>query len=219
MKTVYIILTSAVLTVGLKSTGSAQDIQLDHNDRSEYKYEAKDESLLLSKHTVQNRMLDTELFYSENILKVENDFVIPSGKSVHIISSTEIFIGPGFEAQAGSDFIAEVLTGEDVRLLKSKTKTKDNLLTSEESSQLSVFPNPAVSSATVEYSIMQDEQIIDLKLYDIAGNLVSTLLENQRQKEGKHQNTFDISHLPNGIYYYRLETDALPITRKLVVSR
>ncbi len=183
-------------------------------------YDVKSESLLLSKYTVQNEAHVTELFHSENTIRLKNDFVVPKGKSVHIVSGTEIILEPGFFAEYGSEFVAEIRADANFDLAENKATATNDLLAEQNFSQLSVYPNPVENTATIGYDIIQDKQVVSLKLYDLSGNVVSTIIESERQTTGRHKATLNTSHLPNGVYYYRLEpSSTMPITRKLIVSR
>ena len=221
MKTVYVLLASAGLVVGVESTGTAQNNQVNDAELIiKTEYDMKSESLLLSKYTVRNETRVTELFHSENTIKLENDFVVPEGKSVHIVSGTEIILEPGFVAEYGSEFVAEIRADATFNLVENKVTATNDLLAEQNFDQLSVYPNPVENTATIGYDIVQDEQIVSLKLYDLSGNVVSTIIESERQTSGRHKATLNTSHLPNGVYYYRLEpSSTMPITRKLIVSR
>ena len=71
------------------------------------------------------------------------------------------------------------------------------------------YPNPFNPSTVIEYSIpVVDAKFasttnVTLKVYDILGNEVSTLV-NKKQSPGNYEVEFDASSLSSGIYFYRL---------------
>jgi len=75
------------------------------------------------------------------------------------------------------------------------------------------YPNPFNPSTTIEYSIPNIEthgyasQLIQLKIYDILGQEVTTLV-NKQQQPGNYTVNFNASSinggLPSGVYFYRL---------------
>ncbi|HEX2962319.1 MAG TPA: T9SS type A sorting domain-containing protein [Ignavibacteriales bacterium] len=76
------------------------------------------------------------------------------------------------------------------------------------------FPNPFNPSTTINYSIPW-ESFVELKVYDILGREVSTLV-SQVQNEGKHEVQFEASGLPGGIYIYALRAGNYKASRKLL---
>lgn len=79
------------------------------------------------------------------------------------------------------------------------------------------LPNPVSSSALISY-ILSTSGTVSLKLYDVMGHEVRTLV-SERQEAGEHSVTLDASDLPNGVYYYRLSTDASSLTRRMLVVK
>ncbi len=66
-----------------------------------------------------------------------------------------------------------------------------------------IFPNPVSTSATLSFTLPQS-QFTSLKIYNALGNEVATLI-NQRLPAGDQKVEFNASHLPSGVYYYRLQ--------------
>ncbi len=64
------------------------------------------------------------------------------------------------------------------------------------------YPNPFNPSTAISYQLSADSYVT-LKVYDILGNLVKTLV-NQYQNKGKYDINFDARKLASGIYFYRL---------------
>jgi len=75
------------------------------------------------------------------------------------------------------------------------------------------YPNPFNPVSTIEYSIPK-EGFVTLKVYDILGREVSTLV-NKNQSVGKYTVNFDGSGLASGIYFYVLKTNNFVLSRKM----
>jgi len=76
-------------------------------------------------------------------------------------------------------------------------------------------PNP-FSSVTNIYYYLEKESHVQLSVYDITGQKIRTLI-NEQQGSGKKTLTFDGTDLPNGIYICTLEVGSLTQSRKMLL--
>ncbi len=79
------------------------------------------------------------------------------------------------------------------------------------------YPNPFNPVTQIEYSIPVKSQI-SVEVFDLLGVKVSTLYEGV-QKAGNHKVTFNGSKLAGGIYFYRLKSDNVSLTKKLILLK
>jgi len=79
------------------------------------------------------------------------------------------------------------------------------------------YPNPFNPSTVISYSVPQNS-FVTLKVYDIIGNEVATLV-NQTQSAGKYDIRFDASSLSNGVYLYSIKTDNFSSTKKMILMK
>jgi len=75
------------------------------------------------------------------------------------------------------------------------------------------YPNPFNPSTRINYQISKDD-FVTLKVYDIIGNEVATLI-NKEQSAGKYSVDFNAANIPSGVYLYRLQAGELVQTRKM----
>ncbi|MDP2365419.1 MAG: T9SS type A sorting domain-containing protein, partial [Ignavibacteria bacterium] len=76
-------------------------------------------------------------------------------------------------------------------------------------------PNPVNPSTKITYSIAKIG-IVTLKIYDILGREVSTLV-NEEKPAGKYIVSFNASHLASGVYFYRLQAGDFVQTKKMIL--
>ncbi len=76
------------------------------------------------------------------------------------------------------------------------------------------YPNPFNSSTIIKYGL-PEKSYIQLEVYDRLGRLVIRLA-NEYKEAGYHEVTFDASHLPSGVYIYRLQTGEYVESRKML---
>ena len=80
------------------------------------------------------------------------------------------------------------------------------------------YPNPFNPSTSIEFRL-GNSSLVTLKVYDILGREIATLIDGQRLNKGIHQARFDASTLASGMYLYRLEAGAFTQTRKMMLLK
>ncbi len=76
------------------------------------------------------------------------------------------------------------------------------------------YPNPFNPSTTISFSIPQSE-FVTLKIYDVLGNEVATLV-SQTLNKGHYSYKFDASKLSSGVYFYELKSGNFVQTKKMI---
>jgi hypothetical protein len=79
------------------------------------------------------------------------------------------------------------------------------------------YPNPFNPSTIISYQLPREE-FVTIKIYDIIGNEVATLVNNVKQA-GDHQINFDASGLTNGVYIYSIKAGSFQQTRKMMLIK
>ena len=79
------------------------------------------------------------------------------------------------------------------------------------------FPNPFNPTTTLGYSIPTNN-FVTIKLYDVLGNEVITLVNEQKQA-GKYEMLYNASNLASGVYYYQINAGDFTQTRKLMLMK
>jgi hypothetical protein len=87
------------------------------------------------------------------------------------------------------------------------------------------YPNPFNPSTTIKYSIpsviasgTKQSQLVTLKVYDLLGNEVVTLVDEEKPS-GSHEVYFNGANLSNGIYFYKLQADSFIETKKMILLK
>lgn len=80
------------------------------------------------------------------------------------------------------------------------------------------YPNPFNPSATIEFDLPQSVSVT-LKIYDITGAEVETLINGLELKAGIFKYQFDGSMLASGVYFYKLITNDYTQTRKMILIK
>lgn len=80
------------------------------------------------------------------------------------------------------------------------------------------YPNPFNPSTQITFAL-PSVQRVTLKVFDLTGKEVATLLRNERKAAGVHAMTFEAQNLPSGIYLYRLQAGEFVETKRMVLIR
>ncbi len=79
------------------------------------------------------------------------------------------------------------------------------------------YPNPFTNKTTIEFNTDGGHTLI--QIMDTAGRLLADLLEKDYPAATRQTITFDASHLPNGVYYARLQNGAVQQVRPMLKVR
>jgi len=79
------------------------------------------------------------------------------------------------------------------------------------------YPNPFNSTTTIKYSVY-NTSIVTLKLYNVSGKEVATLL-NDKRMPGNYTIELNTTNLPSGVYYYQIFSGSFKDTKKLILIK
>lgn len=87
------------------------------------------------------------------------------------------------------------------------------------------YPNPFNPSTTIKFmvpSVMasgaKQSQLVTIKVYDILGNEVASLV-NEEKSAGEYSIEFDAKDLTSGIYFYQLKAGSFIETKKMILLK
>ncbi len=112
--------------------------------------------------------------------------------------------------QNASLFGTAVLTGKTTSIRHEPVLVNDYRLEQN-------YPNPFNPSTKITYALPKDEYV-KLAVYDILGNEIAVLID-QYQKPGIYTVDFKANNLASGIYFYKLTTSKINMTRKMMLIK
>jgi hypothetical protein len=87
------------------------------------------------------------------------------------------------------------------------------------------YPNPFNPSTKIKYTIpsviaseTKQSQMVSLKVYDVLGNEIATLV-NEEKPAGSYEVEFSAEGLTSGIYFYKLQAGTFVETKKMILIK
>jgi endoglucanase len=80
------------------------------------------------------------------------------------------------------------------------------------------YPNPFNPQTTISYFLPR-ESTVTLRVYNLIGREVATLVENERKAAGNYEVSFGGTNLSSGVYFYRLQTDGFVDTKAMMLIK
>ena len=116
---------------------------------------------------------------------------------------------------------AELLISEKNNFALSKKQSESEVTTEvdvpKEYALFNNYPNPFNPVTTITYQLPKDGYVT-LKIFDILGNEVKTLVNDQKEV-GKYTVQFDASSLASGMYVYQLRVNDYTSTKKMLLLK
>ena len=81
-----------------------------------------------------------------------------------------------------------------------------------------VYPLPANDFIIVDY-VMKDTKEVTLSIYNAFGQELHNINQTQINRTGVYSSRFDVSNLPAGLYYVKIEGEDYSATRKVILSK
>ncbi len=80
------------------------------------------------------------------------------------------------------------------------------------------YPNPFNPSTNIEFSVPKDGRVV-LKVYNMIGQVVTTLFDGEAVAGQLMKTTFDASRLPSGIYFSRVEFGGTSLVKRMMLLK
>ena len=77
------------------------------------------------------------------------------------------------------------------------------------------FPNPFNPSTLIRFNLVESG-MVNLKVYNLLGQDVAILINNEYHNSGSYEINFDASNLPSGIYFYRISVNEFSASKKMI---
>jgi hypothetical protein len=80
------------------------------------------------------------------------------------------------------------------------------------------YPNPFNPNTAIQFDLARAANVT-LKVFDVTGREVRSLLANESLNAGAHVANFDATGLASGVYFYHLDANGVSATKKMVLMK
>jgi len=127
-----------------------------------------------------------------------------------ISSDGQILVGSGRNGITGQDE-GYLLAVDGINSVDESQLTLRNFVLHQN------YPNPFNPSTSIQYQVSNISNI-SLKVYDVLGNEVATLV-NEEKPAGSYEVNFNASKLSSGVYFYRIQAGSFVETKKMILLK
>ena len=143
--------------------------------------------------------------------------VLPTGLTLStegVISGTPTTTGTStFTVQATNNI------GSDTKELTIKIEDGVGIVETHCNASLQVYPNPTTGELRIEVAGQARNDVVNVAIFDVFGRQMSQISRHcglDPQPKSHISNQIDISHLPAGVYFVKIRTEAGEVVRKVV---
>jgi len=104
-----------------------------------------------------------------------------------------------------------------VKLLSFHSSSAMSQVKSKNSTKIENYPNPFSESTTIRYSVPTNS-IVTIKLYDLNGRLLKTIL-NEQKNTGDYELNFRSENLQSGTYLYQVQVGDIIGAQKMLIIK
>lgn len=222
------------VTYGITALYAKNDSDMPPNAHGLLGYTEKDNQNLETKEIYHSNIwINTELAYPDPLPGIHlHELIQATGLYAFTTNTLSLFYlygkPPPMHGQDAflTDCVFGIPIGYDMYGYKQDslvtrditTEVKDIITTTpEEYSLLQNYPNPFNPSTNFKFSLARS-QFTTLKIYDVLGRVVATLV-NEVMQPGEYSVKWEASNNPSGVYFYRLNAGYYTQTRKLLLLK
>lgn len=160
--------------------------------------------------SIHNAVEVSEATWNANQATSNGGFTVPfGGGTVVLTQAKKYYYVCQPHAEFGMKGTITVTQITDVKNLEGKEPNEFALMQN--------YPNPFNPETEIRFTI-QDAGFTSLKVYDVIGREVTTLVD-KNMSPGEYSVTWNAANKPSGMYFYQLKSAGIDKTRRMILVR
>ncbi len=120
--------------------------------------------------------------------------------------------------ESESTLHAHLVLGDEIKgSLDKQNLVSNTIVVPDEYEVYNNYPNPFNPTTTIKFDLPNDG-LVQMKVYDILGNEVATLV-NEQKVAGRYEVNFNASTLASGVYIYKLQAGDFVQSKKMILLK
>ncbi len=192
---------------------------------------------LIVNQSIANAAMGGSLYNSNNIT-TNGSVVINPSQSLAMYAGNEIVLLPGFHAEAGSEFVAQIvpacgtpdglendygLNADSIGFrLKNSIETNVKNYYSENGKlkvgDIDIYPNPTSNQISVSFKLVEAKNEMSIKVVNFNGQVLSTIFNGNKDK-GNHTLNYSLTSYASGIYFVIISINNADIVSHKIIKQ
>lgn len=173
--------------------------------------------LVIDQDTIQS-----STYKATNTITSEGGIIKDS--SVTFQAATAINLSPGFHAEKGSIFFAEIIDCSEEGLFNMEKERSFNTLIpipknttpKEENISVKVYPNPFIDGTTIQVNLKKPEKL-QISIHNLAGKQIQSFANNVLYEAGEHHFSYEgLTIQQSGFYFLSVKTPQYHLIQKIL---
>ncbi|MFN5795672.1 MAG: M12 family metallo-peptidase [Bacteroidota bacterium] len=176
--------------------------------------------------------------YNSNKITTNGSVVINSTQSLALYAGNEIELLPGFTAETGSEFVAQIVPscGTPDGLSNDYELSADLMSTGLKNSfdnnneyyliklgelkvnKFDIYPNPSIDEINLKYSLVDKANEIKIKVCNYNGQILSTIFKGNKEN-GIHTLKYSLSSFASGTYFIVISINNSDIVSHKIIKQ
>jgi len=176
--------------------------------------------------------------YNSNNITTAGSAVVNSSQSLALYAGNEIVLLPGFHAETGSEFVAQIvppcgtqdglvndygLDADSIEFrLKNSVETNVKNYFSEKGklnvSDVDIYPNPTSNEINLRFNLVEAKNNVGIKIVNFNGQVLSTIF-NGNKDNGTHTLNYSLTSYSSGIYFVIISINNTNIVSHKIIKQ
>jgi hypothetical protein len=164
----------------------------------------------------QSIILEADLYGGDNNINARSAIMMDAAGNIILLENANehiFFLSPPNEGATNSF----VTVSPDSFTVDVETSIKDGVKP-EDFYLAQNFPNPFNPSTNINFGLPA-ASAVDLRIYNLLGEEVAVLINNEFKSAGNYSIQFNASNLPSGVYVYRLASGEIISSKKMILTK